>query len=101
MLRTGVMASGEMDVDGRVECDAVLAPACDLLGMPLGIGGGEFAADIARAGNEAGTNRGGADGQAERFDTRLRCRHIARAHPGDDQVLPNGEADVAVAEIAG
>ena len=69
--------------------------------MPLGIGGGKLAADIARAGDEAGANRGGADGQADRFDTRLGRCHICRAHPGDDQVLPDGEADIAVAEIAG
>ena len=86
---------------GRVERDAALAPARDLLGMPFGIGGGKLAADIARAGDEAGANRGGADGEADRFDTRLRRRHICRAHPGDDQVLPDGEADIAVAEIAG
>src|SRR5262249_12277690 len=43
MLRAGVMASGEMDVDRAVERDTAFAPARDLLGMPLGVGGGELA----------------------------------------------------------
>src|ERR1700677_402491 len=43
MLRAGMMAAGEMDVDGLVERDPVLAPARDILGMALGVGSGEFA----------------------------------------------------------
>src|SRR3974377_901934 len=44
VLRTGVMTAGEMDVHRTIEFDAALAPAGNLLGMPLRIGGGEFAA---------------------------------------------------------
>src|SRR5215470_7184692 len=51
MLRAGMMASGEMDVDGAIERDAAFTPARDLLGVPLGVGGGELATDIAGAGN--------------------------------------------------
>ena len=53
MLRAGMMAAGEMDVDRRVERNPRLAPARDLLGMALGVGGGELAAGIAGAGDEA------------------------------------------------
>src|SRR5262245_31076109 len=56
VLRTRMMAAGEMDVERRVEGDACLAPLRDLLGMALGIGGGEAAADIASAGDKAGAN---------------------------------------------
>ena len=64
VLRAGVMAAGEMDVDRRVERDARLAPARDLLGVALGVGGGELAAGIAGAGDEAGADRVGLDRQA-------------------------------------
>src|ERR1700758_4445387 len=43
MLRTGVRAAGEMDVDRSIELDATFAPAGDLLRMPLGIGSGKLA----------------------------------------------------------
>src|SRR5262245_9336041 len=94
------MASGKMEVDGSVERDAAFAPARDLLGMPLGVGGGELATDIAGAGNESGANRVRAGGQTERFDSRLRRLHVFRVHARNDEVLPDGEADVAVAKVA-
>ena len=76
------MAAGEMDVDRRVERDARLAPARDLLGVALGVGGGELAAGIAGAGDEAGADRVGLDGQAERFDLRLaRLRALSVGTP--------------------
>ena len=68
MLRAGMMAAGQMDVDRCVERNARLAPARDLLGMALGVGGGELAAGIAGAGDETGADRIGFDGKAERFD---------------------------------
>src|SRR5262245_38944821 len=52
MLRAGMVAAGQMDVDRRVERNARLAPAGDLLGMALGVGGGKLAAGIAGAGDE-------------------------------------------------
>src|SRR5262245_40596191 len=52
VLGAGVVASGEMDVHGPIERDAALAPACDLLGVALGVRGRELAADIAGAGDE-------------------------------------------------
>ena len=68
VLRAGMMAAGEMDVDRAVELDARLAPARDLLGMALGVGGGEAAADIAGAGDEAGADRARAGREPERLD---------------------------------
>ena len=56
MLRAGMMAAGQMDVDRRVERNARLAPARDLLGVTLGVGGGELAAGIAGAGDETGAD---------------------------------------------
>src|SRR5262252_8003415 len=74
MLRAGMMASGKMDVDGAIERDAAFAPTRDLLGVSLGVGGGELAADIAGAGNESRANRVRTGGEAERFDACLRDR---------------------------
>ena len=37
MLRAGMMAAGEMDVERRVDVDARLAPVADLGGMALGV----------------------------------------------------------------
>src|SRR6478609_122027 len=53
MLRAGMVTAGEVDVDRRIERNAGLAPARDFFGVPLGIAGGEFAAGIAGAGDEA------------------------------------------------
>ena len=68
MLRAGMVAAGQMNVDRRVERDARLAPLRDLFGMALGVGGGEFAAGVAGAGDQAAADRVGLDGEAERLD---------------------------------
>ena len=39
VLRAGMMAARQVDVDRSVERDARLAPPGDLLGMALGVGG--------------------------------------------------------------
>ena len=71
MLRAGMVTAGQMDIDRRVERDARLAPARDLFGMAFGVGGGEFAAGIAGAGDEAGANGVGLDRETERLDRAL------------------------------
>ncbi len=45
-------------------------------------------------------NRVRAGGQAECLDSRLRRLHVFRIHARDDQVLPDGEPNIAVAEVA-
>ena len=85
---------------GAVERDARLAPARDLLGVALGVGGRELAAGIAGAGDEAGADRRCLGGEPERLDRGLRQRDLLVRHAGDQQVLPDREADIAVAEIA-
>src|SRR3954454_9330691 len=56
MLRTGVMTASQMDVERRVDGNAGLAPVADLGGMAFGVGSGELAAGIARAGDQPGTD---------------------------------------------
>ena len=84
---------------GRVELDARLAPARDLLGMALGVGRGEAAAGVAGAGDQAGADRARLGGEAERLDRRFGGRDLVRRHAGDQQVLPDRETDIAVAHI--
>src|SRR5580704_9530264 len=40
MLRARMMAAGQMNIDRRVEGDAGVAPARDVLGVTLGVGSG-------------------------------------------------------------
>src|SRR5258705_4564716 len=101
VLRAGVMTAGEMNVHGPVERDAAFAPAGDLLGMSFGIGRREFAPGISGARDEPGANGVHVGRETETFDLCLRRHDLLRRHSGDDQVLPNGEADVAVAEVPG
>ncbi len=53
---------------GVVERDARLAPGGDLLGMFLGVRGGEAATGRAGAGDEPGADRARLGGKAERLD---------------------------------
>ena len=54
MLRAGMMAAGQMDIDWRIERHARFAPARDVFGMTFGVGGGELASGIAGAGDKSG-----------------------------------------------
>src|SRR5262249_5356863 len=83
-----------------VERNARLAPARDLFGMALGVGGREATAYIARAGDETGADRARAGREPKRFDAADRVLDPVGWYAGDEQVLPDGEADVAVAERA-
>ena len=67
------MTAGKMDIDRRVERNARLAPARDLLGVALGVGRREFASGIAGACDEPGPDRIRLDREAERLDLRLRA----------------------------
>src|ERR1700730_10111098 len=67
MLRAGMMTAGQMNIDRRVERNASLAPARDLLGVAFGIRRRKLAAGIAGAGNEAGADGIGVDCETERL----------------------------------
>ena len=100
VLRAGMVAAGEMDVERRVDVDPRLAPVADLGGVALGVGGGELAAGIAGAGDQAGADLRGLDRKPDRFDGGDGKRDILVAHARDQKVLPDRQADFAVAEIA-
>ena len=77
VLGAGMVAAGQVDVDRLVERDARLAGARDLLGVALGVGGGELAAGIAGAGDEASADRVRVGGEPERGDRGLRQRRLS------------------------
>src|SRR5258708_10459032 len=56
MLRAGMMAAGDVDVERRVDVDARLAPVADLGRMALGVRRRKPASGIAGAGNQPGTD---------------------------------------------
>ncbi len=93
------MTTGQMNVDRRVERHASLAPAGNVLGVPLGVGSGVLAAGIAGACDESGADRVGFDREAERFDPLRRCGEICGSDTGDEEILPDGKPQIAVAEF--
>src|SRR5262245_16760810 len=101
MLRTGMMATGEVDVDRSIEGDPRLAPARDLLGVAFRVGGGELASRVAGAGDQTGAYRIGRNRQAQSLDLFPGGVEIRGCYARDQQVLPDRETDIAVAEITG
>ena len=102
VLRAGMMAAGEVDVDRRVERDARLAPArrsprpapwCARRRS------GSRSSRCRRRGRRG--SRSPCVREPERRDRGFGERDLVVRHAGDQQVLPDGEADIAVAEIGG
>src|SRR4051812_8542561 len=56
MLRAGMVATCEMNVERRVDVHARLAPVADFGSMALRIGSGELAAGVAGARNQPGAD---------------------------------------------
>ncbi len=69
----------------------------DLVAVALRVGIGELAAEGARAGHEAGPHRRGLRVETDGLDGRRDGLDFGVRHAGDQQVLPDGQADVAVA----
>src|SRR5579862_3892797 len=101
MLRAGIRAAGEMDVERAVELNPGFAPVRDLLGMALGVGQSEPAAGTAGAGDEAGADRRRLGREPDRFDGGLGGRNLLLGNARDQKVLPDREPDIAVAEFFG
>ena len=100
MLGAGVVAAGQVDVDRPVELDARLAPARDLLGVALGVGGGEPAADVAGAGDQPGADRVALVARPSASIAASASVELVVRHAGDQQVLPDRQPDIAVAQVA-
>ena len=66
VLRAGMMAAGQMDVERLVDGDARFQPIDQFRGVALGVAGGELAAGVAGAGDQPAAERRGSPVQAER-----------------------------------
>src|SRR5260221_9154630 len=91
------MASGEVNIDRRIDRDPRLAPGRDLVGVPLGIRSRELAPRIAGAGDEASPQCIRPGAETERVDRRAGRRDLIVRYAGDQEILPDREADIAVA----
>src|SRR6266545_3993145 len=89
MLRAGMMATGDVYVERRVDVDARLAPVADLGGMKLGVRCRKPASGIAGAGDQPGTNLRGFDRQPDLPDRGDRKFDVLVAYARDQQVLPH------------
>ena len=101
VLRTGIRAAGEMNVERRVDLQARIEMIGDCESVALGIARRELAARIAGAGDDSGTNRRCLGTQA---DCRQGHRHRSAIGFRDvryDQVLPWREANRATAIALG
>src|SRR5260370_9694632 len=89
MLRAGMMAAGQMDIERGADRHPRLAPVADRGGMALGIGRRKLAAGIAGAGDQTGAYLRGLDLKANCFDRRNGKSDILVAHARYQKVLPN------------
>ena len=99
MLRAGMVATGEMDVDRGVDRDPRVAPVGDSGGVVLGVGKAELAAGAAGAGDQPGAEFRGFYRKADRLDGGRGQCHLVVGHARDQQILPDRQADFAIAQI--
>ena len=76
-----MMAAGEMDVERRLDRHAGFAPVADLGGVTLGVGGREFAAGVAGAGDQPGADVRCRHRKAERVDAAEASASLSSATP--------------------
>jgi len=102
VLRAGVVATGDVEVDGLVEDgEACVEMAGEIDGVGFSVRGGEAAALVACAGNGSGEDCAGVVIEACVLDS-LRCDfEVLGRNVGDDEVLPDGEAEFTGAEVLG
>ena len=94
-----MVAAGEMDIDGLGKGQPRLDMGGDLQRMALGVGGGKLAAFAAGACDQPGADRMGRYRQAKNLDGGNGGGDLRIRHPREQQVLPDCQADVAIAEL--
>ena len=99
MLRAGVMAAGEMDIHRLIQCHARFAPGCDFLGVALGIRGREFAPVLPVQAISPARIALVSVARPSALMLRLRGFESFSRDAGNQQVLPDREPDIAVAEF--
>src|SRR6202047_153050 len=89
MLRAGMMAAGQVDIDRLIESYPSLAPIRDGLGVGFGVGGRKPAAGRAGAGYEPGPDRRCPPFEAGLFRRRFGPFQAPFRNSRDQQVLPD------------
>ena len=101
MLGAGILAAGEVDVHGLIEDHLAGKVVAEGDGLGLGIRGGELASLAAGAGDEAAGEGVVPVVEAGRLDGGDGGLEVFLGDARDDEVLPDGEADLAAAELIG
>ena len=101
VLSAGVMTAGQVDIDRRLEGHAFVAPRRDLVGTFLGMGRRKAATGLAGASNQARTERRRCGRKSQYLDGCRDSPNIRVGDTGDQQILPDRETNIAVAEIGG
>jgi hypothetical protein len=102
VLAAGVGAAGDVELDLLIEAgEAILHLGDEPLGEALGLGDGELAELGAGAGDGAAPEGGDIDLEAEGVEGDDQLRGAVVRHVGDEDVLHDGAAELAVAELVG
>ena len=96
-----MVAAGQVDVDRLVDVEERIEVVGDGERVAFRVRHRELAAAIAGAGDEPGAHRRGLPGEAAGLDAAFAGLEPVVGHAGDEEVLPDGEPDIAVAEILG
>ena len=102
VLGAGIRAAGEVDVDGEVKAGVALAKVGhECAGVALGVGGGVLAAFVSRAGDDAAGGSVRLGEEAEALHGPHERGGVGVGHVRDDEALPHGEAQRALAVVVG
>src|SRR5262245_37438237 len=97
MLGTGIGAACQVNVYRMLDLEPRLNVLRDTGGRILGIGRGELTAGIAGACDEPGAHGARLPVKADAFNARFGFFYLGLGNARDQQVLPNRQADIAIA----
>ncbi len=101
MLRATVMTTGDVNVERQVEVKPLLQRLRDLHGVSFCVGAGKLAAGTSRARDQSRREAAGLVAEPDRDELVLDRFYVAVIDVRKNQILPNREADFAVAVVLG
>ena len=96
VLCAGMMAARDVDVDGLIHRQSRVHMIGDAKRIALGVGSGEFATCVPCASHQTGSDRRSAPMEPASFDVGVCIIELGIGDAGDDEILPDREADVAI-----
>ena len=98
VLRAGMRTTSDMQVDGLLNFEMAVEVIGESDGVGLGVAGGVSTAFVSGAGYGSVEDRAGVEVEA-RSEDGLLCRfEVGAGDVGDDEALPDGEAQITAAE---